>query len=198
MFKVGLTGGIGSGKSTVAAMFETLGVAVFDADRVARDLVAPGSEALAEIVEQFGDEIVDTDGTLDRTALRRRIFADPSQRRLLESILHPRILRQMYAAAERAPGPYVVLVMPLLVEARQQQAVDRVLVVDCAPELQRRRAMARDANSAEEVERIVAAQVTRAQRLAAADDVIVNDADLQHLETHVQALHQRYCRLAGL
>ena len=198
MFKVGLTGGIGSGKSTVAAMFEALGVTVIDADRVARELVAPSSDALTEIVRQFGDDILDADGTLDRAALRQRIFADPSQRRLLESILHPRILQQMHAAAERASGPYAILVMPLLLEAGQQQAVDRVLVVDCAPELQRQRAMTRDASSAQEVERIMAAQVSRAQRLAAADDVIVNDADLQHLETHVQALHQRYCRHAGM
>lgn len=196
MFKIGLTGGIGSGKSTVAELFAERGVTVIDADRAARDAVIPGSPALAKIVEDFGAGVLDADGSLNRAALREIVFADPTRRRRLESVLHPVIIAQMHAETERASGPYCMLVMPLLLEAQQQQAVDRVLVIDCPPDLQRQRAMARDAASAAEVERIMAAQVSREQRLAAADDIIINDGDMQHLETQVEALHQRYLVLA--
>lgn len=197
MFKVGLTGGIGSGKSTVAAMFAARGVVLIDADQAARDSVTPGSAALAEIVQEFGESILQEDGTLDRAALRDIVFADPARRQALETILHPRIIAAMHAAAERTPGPYCILVMPLLLEARQQSAVDRILAIDCPPQLQRQRAMARDNASASDIDRIIASQVSRAQRLAAADDVINNDGDLQHLETQVETLHRRYLALAA-
>ena len=197
MFKVGLTGGIGSGKSTVAGMFAARGVTVVDADQVARELVAPGSPALDDIKQHFGERVCKPDGSLDRAALRELVFSDPAQRQQLEAILHPLILERMHSAAEHAPGPYCILVMPLLLEAQQQHAVDRVLVIDCTPELQRQRAMSRDGVSAAEVERIMAAQLSREQRLAAAHDVLVNDGDLQQLETQVQALHQRYLQTAG-
>ena len=196
MYKVGLTGGIGSGKSTVAQMFASRGVAVIDADQVARELVEPGNPALDDIKQHFGEGVCKPDGSLDRAALRERVFSDPTQRRQLEAILHPLILARMHAAAEHAPGPYCILVMPLLLEAQQQHTVNRVLVIDCAPELQRQRAMSRDGASTAEVDRIMAAQLSREQRLAAAHDVLVNDGDLQQLETQVQALHQRYLQTA--
>lgn len=197
MYKVGLTGGIGCGKSTVANLFAARGVTIIDADATARELVTPGSPALDEIVQQFGAQVMAADGLLDRARLREIIFDDPEQRRRLEAILHPRILARMHERAAQAPGPYCILVMPLLLEADQQNAVDRVLVVDCDPHLQRERSMARDGMTAADFERIVAAQVSRAQRLAAADDVIVNDSDLQHLEIQVQTLHDRYRQHMG-
>lgn len=196
MFKVGLTGGIGSGKSTVAALFAARSVPVIDADQAARELVTPGSAALTEIVQQFGERILQEDGSLNRAALRDLVFADPARRQTLESILHPRIIASMHAAAERASGSYCILVMPLLLEARQQSAVDRILAIDCPLALQRQRAMARDRASASDIDRIIASQVTRKQRLAAADDIITNDGDLQHLETQVETLHRRYLALA--
>ncbi len=196
MYKVGLTGGIGSGKSTAANLFAARGVLVIDADRAARDAVMPGSPALARIVEEFGPGALDADNSLDRAALREIVFTDPARRRVLESILHPVIIAQMHAEAERASGYYCLLAMPLLLEAHQQHAVDRILVIDCPPELQRERAMSRDGATADEVERIMAAQVPREQRLAAADDIVVNDGDMQHLETQVDMLHQRYLALA--
>ncbi len=196
MFKVGLTGGIGSGKSTVAALFAKRGVKVIDADLIARRAVAPESDALRQIIATFGTEILLPDGSLDRAAMRQKVFASPALRATLENILHPIIIEQMHAEAERAATPYCVLVMPLLLEAQQQHAVNRILVVDCPPDLQRQRAMSRDGASADEVQRIMAAQATRAQRLAAADDTIVNDGDTQHLETQVETLHHRYLALA--
>ncbi len=196
MFKVGLTGGIGSGKSTVAALFAKRGVKVIDADQIARRAVAPESHALMQIVDAFGTEVLRPDGSLDRAAMRKKVFSSPELRATLETILHPVIIEQMHAEAERAETPYCLLVMPLLLEAQQQHAVDRILVVDCPPGLQRQRSMARDGASADEVERIMAAQTTRSQRLAAADDVVVNDGDRQHLETQVEILHHRYLALA--
>lgn len=197
MFKVGLTGGIGCGKSTVAALFAQLGIPVIDADETARALVTPGSEALNEIIRRFGDHLLNRNGTLDRAALRREIFTDESKRRDLESILHPRIIQHMHAAAADAPGPYCILVMPLLLEAGQQDAVDRILVVDCDQDLQRQRATSRDSMSDTQFDQVLAAQVSREQRLAAADDVVVNDADLQHLKSQVQRLHTHYLQQAG-
>ena len=197
MFKVGLTGGIGSGKSTVARMFAARGVPVVDADQMARALVEPGSPALDDIKQHFGEGVCKPDGSLDRAALRELVFSDPTRRQQLEAILHPLILERMHSAAEHAPGPYCILVMPLLLETQQQHTVDRVLVIDCTPELQRQRATSRDGAPAVEVERIMAAQLSREQRLAAAHDVLVNDGDLQQLETQMQALHQRYLQTAG-
>lgn len=197
MFSVGLTGGIGSGKTAASDHFAKLGVHVIDTDVLSRELVAPGQPALDEIVAAFGPGVIGADGRLDRAALRQRVFADPAQRRRLESILHPRIRDAMQAQARAASGPYVVCVIPLLVETGQQVLVDRVLVVDSPPELQRQRVVARDGIDDDAVDAILAAQVDRATRLAAADDVVVNDGDLDRLYARLDALHRRYVALAG-
>jgi len=195
---VGLTGGVGSGKSTVAGFFRELGVPVIDADEIARELTLPGQPALREITEAFGTEVLDAQGRLDRAALRRIVFADESARRRLEAILHPRIRERMEEAlAEVAEAPYAVLVIPLLLETRQQDLVDRILVVDTDPDLQVRRVMARDGVDEAQVRAIMAAQVDRETRLAAADDLILNEDDLDDLKRQVEALHHRYLKLAG-
>jgi len=195
---VGLTGGVGSGKSTVAEIFRELGVPVIDADQLARELTLPGQPALREITEAFGTEVLDAQGRLDRAALRRIVFADEGARRRLEAILHPRIRERMEEAlAEVAEAPYAILVIPLLLETRQQDLVDRILVVDADPDLQVRRVMARDGVDEAQVRAIMAAQVDRETRLAAADDLILNEDDLDDLKGQVQALHQRYLKLAG-
>lgn len=196
-FKVGLTGGIGSGKTAASDRFAQLGVSVIDTDLLSRALVEPGQPALAEIARTFGRDLLDPSGRLDRAALRRRVFADPSQRRRLEAILHPRIRDAMLARADAADGPYVICVIPLLVETGQQALVDRVLVIDSPPELQRQRVAARDSIDTDAVDAILASQVDRATRLAAADDVIVNDGDLGKLHAGIDAMHRRYLELAA-
>jgi dephospho-CoA kinase len=195
-FRVGLTGGIASGKSTVAELFAARGVAVIDSDVIARQVVAPGGPLLQQLVAEFGAQILQPDGGLDRKALRRMVFAETDARRRLEALLHPAIRAEMERQSGRAAGPYQILVIPLLIETGRQTPVDRVLVVDCPPSVQKQRLSARDRSSDAEVAAILAAQVSREQRLSAADDVIVNDGDLQQLSTAVAALHQRYCRLA--
>lgn len=196
MLRIGLTGGIGSGKSTVAERFAARGIPVIDSDLIARELVAPGSEALAQIVDAFGSEVLRPDGSLDRAALRRQIFFDASERRRLEAILHPRIRRQLHQRAASAPGPYGLLVIPLLIEQGWANEVDRVLVVDCSPQTQLQRTVARDRISLEEARAVLRNQATRAQRLAAADDVIVNEAAREALETQIEALDRRYRQLS--
>ncbi len=197
MFKVGLTGGIGSGKSAASAAFAELGAGVIDTDLLSRELVEPGQPALAEIVDAFGSGVLDAAGRLDRKALGARIFADPAARRQLEAILHPRIRAQMLARAEASPTPYVVCVIPLLIEAGQQDLVDRVLVIDVPEHVQRTRVAARDGHDAARVEQVLAAQVDRATRLSHADDVIRNDGTLESLRAAVAALHHRYLALAA-
>ncbi len=198
MLKIGLTGGIASGKSAVAEMLAALGAAVIDTDVIAREVVAPGEAGLTAVTAAFGNELLAPDGTLDRAKLRRLVFADPAKRRRLEAILHPLIRARAVAAAQQASGPYLVFVVPLLIETDFVALVDRVLVVDCDPATQLRRLMARDGAPAAEARRIVAAQAGRAERLAAADDVLYNNADLAKLQTAVAALHARYLRLADL
>ena len=197
MLKIGLTGGIGSGKSTVAGYFADLGVPVIDADQLARELVAPGSPALAEIIAAFGGEMLLKDGNLDRKRLRQVIFADPRQRQRLESILHPLIYAEMRRRVETLQAPYCLLVIPLLLERGGTEFVDRILVVDVPESLQRERVHSRDGMSDGEIEAIRRTQVERAARLGAADDIISNDADLPHLRQQVTALHHRYLTLAG-
>lgn len=197
MFKVGLTGGIGSGKSAASAAFAELGAGVVDTDLLSRELVEPGQPALAEILEAFGAGVLDTAGRLDRKALGARIFGDPAARRRLEALLHPRIRAEMLARAEAADAPYVICVIPLLIEAGQQDLVDRVLVIDVPEALQRSRVGARDGHEAAHVERILAAQVDRATRLSHADDVIRNDGTLESLRAAVAALHQKYLAIAA-
>lgn len=197
MLKVGLTGGIGSGKSTVAACFADLGVPVIDADAIARELVIPGMPALQEIAESFGPDIVAQDGTLKRAQLRSLIFCDAVQRGRLEAILHPLILREMEVRAAKLTAPYCILGIPLLLETQQGQRVDRILVVDTPHYLQYRRVMERDHSSTGEVAAILRAQIGFRERLARADDIVTNDRDLTHLQGQVDELHQCYQRRAA-
>jgi len=196
VFRIGLTGGIASGKSTVAREFAALGVPVIDADEIARAVVTPGSGALGEIVAAFGADFVTASGELDRRRLRAHVFADAAARERLEAILHPRIRKAMLAASDAAGGPYQVLVVPLLVESGFDREVDRVLVVDCSEETQRRRLLERDAEDPARVEQILAAQADRATRRARADDVIGNDGDPERLRAQVEVLHRLYLGLA--
>lgn len=194
--RIGLTGGIASGKSTVADMFAALGVPVIDTDVIAREIVAPGMPALDEIRTRFGDGVFDADGRLDRARLRRVIFADAQARDDLEAILHPRIGAETRRQAEAAGGVYQVIVVPLLVESSLRDFVDRVLVVDCDEDTQVRRLLARDAESPDQARRILAAQASREQRLAIADDVVDNSAELSATRRAVNRLHSDYLRLA--
>ena len=193
---LGLTGGIASGKSTVAALFARLGIPVIDLDQVARDVVAPGGPLLAEIFRRFGESLRQSDGTLDRRALRARVFADEARRRELEALLHPAIRARTDELLATADGPYRIVVHPLLAENGARDRYDRVLLVDCDPARQRERLAARDDADPALVEAMLAAQATRAQRLAVADDVIVNDAGPEDLQPQVAALHRRYLALA--
>jgi len=197
VFKVGLTGGIGSGKTAASDHFGRLGAAVIDTDRISRELVEPGQAALGEIVERFGADIVDASGRLDRARLRKRVFADPAERRDLEAILHPRIRTTMLARAEQADAPYAVLVIPLLIETGQRELVDRVLLIDVPDAVQRARVAARDQLDNEQVDRILAAQTDRATRQRAADDTILNDKALTQLQDAVAEMHRKYLVLAS-
>lgn len=195
-FIVGLTGGIASGKSTVATMFAELGVPVIDTDVIAREVVSPGSPALQEIVDVFGPSVLQADGTLDRLAMRRIVFADDEKRRTLESILHPRIRDEAFRRAGQADAPYVMIVVPLLVESPMKAAMDRILVVDCSEETQLARLLARDAEDEAQARRIMATQASREQRLAIADDVILNDGDREESRKAAVRLHQTYLEMA--
>ncbi|MGA9163445.1 MAG: dephospho-CoA kinase [Thiobacillus sp.] len=193
MWVVGLTGGIGSGKSTVADSFAAQGVPVIDTDAIARDLTAPGGAALDAVRAAFGEAVMQADGTLDRAALRRRVFSDSASRHHLEAILHPLIRQRVEQALGTLTAPYALVVVPLLVETGGYRAVlDRVLVVDCPEDMQIERVIARSGLTRDEVTAILAAQASRAERLAAADDVIVNSASPEALRTQVAALHRRY------
>jgi dephospho-CoA kinase len=194
-FIVGLTGGIGSGKSAAADCFRSLGITVVDADVCARIVVEPNKPVLKTIVEHFGSEILQADGTLDRAALRQKIFADEAERKWLEALLHPLIFEEMWSQLQSAPSSYAILESPLLIETGQQAICQRTLVIDAPEAFQLARATARDNNSAAQVKAIMAAQASREQRLAKADDVIVNDGGLAHLHMQVEALHQKYLAL---
>lgn len=199
-FCVGVTGGVASGKSEVTRRFEALGVVVADADVAARAAVEAGSDGLAEVVAAFGDEVLDAQGGLDRAAMRRRVFAAPEARRRLEAIVHPRVRELLRAQCEAAPGAYAIAAIPLLTEGGGREAypwLQRILLVDVPVEVQRARVMARDRVEAELAERMIAAQATRAQRLAIADDVIVNDGPLDALDRQIAALDRRYRALAA-
>lgn len=194
---IGLTGGIGSGKSTVARAFETLGAAWVDADDVAREIVLPGEPALLAIQHRFGDQVMHQDGTLNRAALREIIFKDPEQRQWLESVTHPRIrerLLQHLAQLKDQGAPYVLLVSPLLFESNQHALVQRTLVVDVPQALQLSRTQQRDGVSESQVRAILAAQLSREQRLAKADDVIDNSGDHASLMAQVARLDEYYRR----
>lgn len=196
-FVVGLTGGIGSGKSAVSERFERLGIKVVDADLASRAVVEPGRPALKAIEEHFGTGVISADGSLNRPALRKLVFENADERRWLESLTHPLINQYIAEQLGNATSPYVILAHPLLVETGQTRVCQRILVVDVPEELQLERTMARDDNPEAQVRAIMAAQATREQRLAAADDVIVNDQDLSHLDREVERLHGLYLQLAA-
>jgi dephospho-CoA kinase len=193
---IGLTGGIACGKSVVADAFVTLGAGLVDTDRIARDVVAPGTPGLREIVREFGPGALLPGGELDRAGMRRRIFADPASRSKLEAIMHPLIRARTLEELRALCAPYAVVAVPLLLETGFAEMVDRILVVDCAPETQLERLMRRDRLGADEARAIVAAQIDRAARLDAADDVIDNDGDLEACRAQVAELHERYLKLA--
>ena len=193
---IGLTGGIASGKSTVSGLFAALGVPVIDTDQIARELVASGTPLLARLIERFGAQLLTPAGELDRRALRERIFAEATDRAALEALMHPAIMAELRRRAQVAAGAYQIWVIPLLVEHDLGATVDRVLLVDCDEELQLRRVQVRDAVTLAQARAVLAAQATRAARLAAADDVIVNEGDLERLREQVETLHTRYGTLA--
>jgi dephospho-CoA kinase len=195
--RIGLTGGIASGKSTAAARFAELGVPVIDADEVARAVVAPGESGYAQVVDRFGRGILAADGGLDRRALRDRVFAHPAERQDLEAILHPLIRAQMQRRENAALGPYVVLAIPLLVEGGRREQVDRVLVVDVDEAAQLERLMRRDASTEAQARAILAAQASRSVRLQVADDVLVNTGSVPELRAAVDRLHERYLAMAS-
>jgi dephospho-CoA kinase len=195
--RIGLTGGIASGKSTVAARLMERGVPVIDADDVARAVVAPGEPGYREVLKRFGTGILAVNGELDRRALRILVFADARRRRDLEAILHPLIRTEMERRATGAVGPYVVMAIPLLVEGRSRDRVDRILVLDVDEAVQLDRLVARDGGTPEEALAILSAQASRTERLAAADDVLVNSGTVQELQQAVDRLHERYLRLSG-
>ena len=195
-YRVGLTGGIASGKSTAAKFFGALGVPILDSDQIARDVVEPGQPPLGRLVERFGPSILTPDGHLDRPALREIVFSDPRARADLEALTHPAIGAAMEARSAAAGGPYQILVIPLLVEKSLSAHVDRVLVVDCEEQLQLKRLRAREGSTLEQARAILNAQVPRAARLKAADDVIHNDTDMNAVREQVAALHARYLDLA--
>lgn len=196
---IGVTGGVASGKSEVTRRFEALGITVADADVAARAAVAPGSAGLEAVVEAFGRSVLAPDGSLDRAAMRQRVFGDETARRLLESIIHPRVRAELQRECEEAKGPYAVAAVPLLAEGGGRAAypwLQRILVVDVPPDVQRSRLMLRDGIDATLAERMIGAQASRTQRLAVADDVIVNDGELALLAGHVAQLDQQYRMLA--
>jgi dephospho-CoA kinase len=196
-FTVGLTGGIGSGKSTVTDLFAAQGVTIIDTDQIAHAITAPNGLAMPAIAAQFGSEFVAQSGAMDRDKMRQLVFSDPAMRVRLEAILHPLIRQETEAAADLATGPYTIFAVPLLVESGSwRQRVARVLVVDCAESTQVARVVARNNMSEAQVRAIMATQAPRAARLAAADDVLQNEGDLPALEAQVELLHTRYCQLA--
>lgn len=196
---IGLTGGIASGKSALEKAFAAHGIVVADADLIVREVVAAGEPALAAVVERFGAGVLQADGQLDRAALRVRVFGDPDQRRALEAILHPAIRARLEAICRAAPGPYAIATVPLLTEGGGRAAypwLHRILVVDTPAAVQKARLMQRDGIDATLADQMMAAQASRAERLALADDIVVNDGDIHHLQHAADALHLRYLALA--
>jgi dephospho-CoA kinase len=197
MLKIGLTGGLASGKSTVAVRFAARGVPVIDTDMIARELVEPGLPALQQIRAAFGPAALTAQGRLDRTWLRQQVFANPAQRQRLEALLHPLIHQEVVSRLPTVQGAYCLIVVPLLLECAQSYPIDRILLVDAPEPLRQQRAAARDGLSPALIGAILDSQATRAERLAAADDIIVNDADLPSLDRQVEHLHAKYLDLAS-
>ena len=196
MFVVGLTGGIGSGKTAVSDYLASLNIEIVDADVISRIVVEPGQPALLEIANKFGSDILLPDGNLDRAKLREQIFSQPADKQWLESLLHPLIGQELFRQLEAASSDYVLFVSPLLIESGQDAICDRVLVVDVPEELQLKRTVERDDNSEEQVQSIIASQASREQRLAKATDIIENTADLKNLQDKAQVLHEQFLILA--
>lgn len=196
MLRIGLTGGIGCGKSAACQLFSELGIPVIDADQISREVVAPGTTGLIALTQLLGTTILTPEQKFDRQALRARIFADPALRQRIEAILHPLIKQRMIEQSTALHAPYVILAIPLLLEAGWHDMVDRILVIDCPVETQLKRTMLRDGISHEQAEAIIAAQMNRAARLAQADDIVTNDGALSQLREHISALHQRYLQMA--
>lgn len=197
MLVIGLTGGIASGKTTVSDRFAALGVPVIDTDRIAREVVAPGTDGLHRLVQAFGSGVLLADGQLDRGALRQRVFSDPAERSRLEGILHPLIRETALARLAALDAPYAIVVVPLLLETDFHTLVQRILVVDAEEHLQRQRLQERDGCSAEEAGRILAAQASRRRRRQAANDILCNNDDLDALDRQIRELHRRYLTLAA-
>jgi len=196
-FRVALTGGIASGKTTVANLFAELGVPLIDTDVIARQVVEPGQPALAVIVSTFGPDVLDADGRLDRRRMRERIFTDPAAKRRLEAILHPAIRVEMERQSREAGGSYQMLVIPLLTESRRRDPFDRVLLVDVPEELQIQRLMMRDGVTHDQAQASLNAQASRAERLAMADDVVRNTGRVDDLRDEIAKLHAQYLALAA-
>ena len=196
MLVIGLTGGIGSGKSTVAALFAQQGIEIVDADQLARKVVEPGTPALSQIAAHFGDQVLLPDGSLDRPLLRKLVFADPDQRRWLEQLLHPLIRQLLLTRLQACQSRYCILESPLLLETSQAELVDRVLVVDVSEATQLQRALRRDGSDEATIRGIIDAQLPRESRLAKADDILDNDGDLEQLSPQVMRLHNAYLNLA--
>jgi dephospho-CoA kinase len=196
-FRIGLTGGIACGKSTVANLFAALGITIVDTDLLAREVVEPGSPLLGEISKHFGAQLLQKDGSLNRAALRAQVFANPAERRWLEQLTHPAIRELTDARCKSATGPYVIVAIPLLVETQGAKRFNRVLVVDCEPALQLARLQARDGVTSHQAAQMLAAQVTREQRLAVADDVVENNGDIAGLRDQVEKLHRQYVTAAA-
>lgn len=195
-FVLGLTGGIGSGKSAASQWFESQGIAVVDADIVAREVVDIGQPALQQIQQAFGDWVLLEDGSLNRRALREHIFHSPEARKMLENITHPAIRTSILQQLHAAQGPYAILVSPLLFETNQHELTQHTLLIDAAIELQIQRASQRDGQNVEQIQKIIAAQMPREQKRAMADDIVLNDGELEHLYAHLTPLHEKYLQMA--
>ncbi|MEQ9209201.1 MAG: dephospho-CoA kinase [Pseudomonadales bacterium] len=196
MLTIGLTGGIGSGKSTAARFFKEQGVTVIDLDQIARELVTTGSPALAEIQERFGKEILDDKNHLDRQKLAQIIFFDANEKEWLEALLHPLIREEQQRQLDQATSGYAVIEIPLLTENKLSTTVDRVLLIDCPEATQKTRALARGVQSEQQIDRTIAAQATRKQRQQIADDIVLNDGSIENMLEQLQQLHQKYLQLA--
>ena len=196
MLVIGLTGGIGSGKTLATDHFEQLGITIVDADKAARVIVEPGQPALQEIGKTFGMSVINEDGTLNRAALRALVFSDPTQRKILEAITHPRITEEIRRQLSISTSPYTILVSPLLFESGQHRFTRRTLLIDAQESLQRARASSRDSVSEEQIAAIMTAQMSREERRRQADDVVLNDGEISHLHALLARLHQHYLELA--
>jgi len=197
MFRVALTGGIGSGKTTVAKRFAEHDIAIVDADAIARRITEAGQPAATEILSALGESVADGEGNIERKKLAEAVFSDSSNRKRLEDILHPRIRGEMIRAIESVKSPYCILVIPLLVESSMQDLADRIVTVDVAPETQVARTRERDGRSEKEIRAILQAQASRAQRLAVADDVITNEGGIEQLYAQIDRLHETYLKMAS-